>query len=180
MLTLALCLRPALAQSPEVPIRLQVALLARAVEYDRSFPARARERVAILIVVRASDADSVRVGEQIRLELEALHAIAGLPHTERVLAYTSAAELGSQIRKDLPAIVYLSTSLGDEVGAIATLLEGVSVLSVAVSARYVAQRAVLGFDAESGRPQLLVHLEQARRQRVAFRPEFLRMVKVVQ
>ncbi|MEY4547946.1 MAG: hypothetical protein RL685_4141 [Pseudomonadota bacterium] len=180
MLTLALCLRPALAQSPEVPIRLQVALLARAVEYDRSFPARARERVASLIVVRANDPDSVRVGEQIRLELGALDSIAGLPHTERVWGYGSAAELASQLVKAPPAILYLSTGLGEEVGAIATLLEGISILSVAVSARYVPQRAVLGFDAESGRPQLLVHLEQARRQRVAFRPEFLRMVKVVQ
>ena len=178
--SLALWQGAALAQAPEVPIRLQVALLARAVEYDRSFPERARERVAVLIVVRANDADSTRIGEQIRLELEALDAIAGLPHIERVLSYVSAADLASQIAKEPPAILYLSSGLAEEVGAIATLLEGVSILSVGVSAGYVSRRAVLGFDAESGRPQLLVHLEQARRQRVAFRPEFLRLVRVVQ
>lgn len=178
-LSLCLWLRTAAAQSPEVPIRLQVALLARAAEYDRAFPARAGERARVLIVVRSNSADSIRVGEQIRLELGALESIAGLPHAERVFAYSSAAELASQLAKEPVAILYLSTGLGDELSAIATLLEGISILSVGVSAAYVPQRAVLGFDAESGRPQLLVHLEQARRQRVAFRPEFLRLVRVV-
>jgi len=161
-------------------VRLQAALLARAVEYDRAFAARARARVLVFILVRPEDSDSVRVGEQIRLELGAIAQIGGLPHSEEIVPYGSARELAERIAKQAPAILYLSAGLGANVEPIARALEGLSILSVGVSASYVAKGAVLGFDAESGRPQLLVHLGQARRQQVEFRSEFLKLAKVSQ
>jgi hypothetical protein len=173
-------LKPSDAQSLEVPVRLQAALLARAVEYDRSFAARAGAQVLVFIAVRPRHADSERVGEQIRLELGALAQIGGLPHREEVVPYGSAQQLAERVIQQAPAILYLSAGLGDEMPLIAQALDGVSVLSVAVSATYVARRAVLGFDAESGRPQLVVHLGQARRQQLAFRSEFLKLARVIQ
>jgi YfiR/HmsC-like len=175
-----LWLKDAAAESLEVPVRLQAALLARAVEYDRAFAARAHARVLVFIVVRPGHSDSERVGEQIRLELGVLPQIGGLPHVEEVVHYTSARELAERIVKQAPAIAYLSAGLGDEMAQIAEALAGVSILSVGVSASYVPKRAVLGFDAASGRPQLVVHLGQARRQMVAFRPEFLKLARVIQ
>jgi YfiR/HmsC-like len=175
-----LWLKPAGAQSLEVPVRLQAALLARAVEYDRNFATRAGARVVVFIAVRPGDADSERAGEQIRLELGALAQIGGLPHTEEVVLYRSVQKLSERIVQRAPAILYLSAGLADDVPTIARALEGVSILSVGVSATYVPRRAVLGFDAESGRPQLVVHLAQARRQRVAFRSEFLNLARVIQ
>lgn len=161
-------------------MRLQAALLARAVEYDRGFAARAGGRVLVFIAVRARDADSERVGEQIRLELGALDRIGSLPHQEEIVLYGSARQLAERVIQQAPAILYLSAGLGDEVPLIAQALDGVSTLSVAVSATYVPRRAVLGFDVESGRPQLLVHLGQARRQQVAFRSEFLKLARIIQ
>jgi hypothetical protein len=175
----AFWLGPARAQSLEVPVRLQAALLARVVEYDRSFAARAGARVLVFIVLRPGNADSERVGEQIRLELGALSQIGGLPHSEEIVPYGSAHKLAERVIQRAPAILYLSAGLGDEVSAIAQALDGISILSVGVSASYVSRRAVLGFDAASGRPQLLVHLGQARRQQISFRSELLKLARII-
>ena len=47
-------------------------------------------------------------------------------------------------------------------------------------ATWITKRDADTFLAESGRPQLLVHLGQARRQQVEFRSEFLKLAKVSQ
>ena len=58
-----------------------------------------------------------------------------------------------------------------------TLIAGIG--PAAASATYVPKGCVLGFDAESGRPKLVVNLSQARLQKVAFKPEFLKLARVI-
>jgi hypothetical protein len=93
--------------------------------------------------------------------------------------YTSARALGELVRRRAPAILYLSTGLSAQVEDIANALDGVSTLSVGVSASYIPKGAVIGFDAESGKPKLVVNLIQARRQQIAFRPELLKLARVI-
>jgi len=128
----------------------------------------------------ACDAESERIGEQILSELRVLPQIGGLPHTEEVVRFASPHALAELVRARGPSVVYLSVRLGEQIGAIASALGGASVLSVAVTAPYVPSGAVLGFDAESGKPRLVVNLAQARRQKVAFKPELLKLARVIQ
>jgi YfiR/HmsC-like len=172
--------RDGATQSLEVPVRLQAELLSKAAAYDRGFAARARGRVLVFVVVKTNDPESARVGEQIMSELGVLEHIGGLPHSEELIRHTSPGALAELCKTRLPAIVYLSTNLGDQVEQIADALDGLSILSVAVSASYVPKRAIFGFDSESGKPKLLVNLGQARRQQVAFRAELLRLARVIQ
>jgi hypothetical protein len=178
--TIELWVRQGASQSVEVPVRLQAELLAKVAAYDRAFAERARGKAQCFVVVKAGDAESERIGEQILSELRVLPQIGGLPHSEEVVRFSSPQALAELVRARGPAIVYLSARLGEQVGAIASALGGTSVLSVAVAAPYVPSGAVLGFDAESGKPRLVVNLAQARRQKVAFKPELLKLARVIQ
>jgi len=106
--------------------------------------------------------------------------IGGLPHSEETVRFVSARALAELVKSRRPAIIILGAALADQMEPIAGALEGLPVLSVGISATYVPRGAVLGFDVESGKPRLVVHLEQARRQQVSFRPELLNLARVIQ
>lgn len=167
------------AQSVEVPVRLQAELLAKVVAYDRNFLARTHGRALVLVVVKPGDAESARLGEQIHDELGVLDQFGGLPHSEEVVVYSARRALTELVKSRGAAVVYLSGALGEEIPGIASSLAELSVLSVAVTPAYVPKGAVLGFDAEAGRPKLVVNLAQARLQKVAFKPELLKLARVI-
>jgi hypothetical protein len=69
--------------------------------------------------------------------------------------------------------------LQNNIAEIKRSLDGLDVLSVASIGSYVHQGIVLGFDVVSGKPKLLVNLEQAHSQKISFKSELLKMVRVV-
>jgi YfiR/HmsC-like len=160
-------------------VNLQAELLAKVIEYDRSFPARAGERAHVLIVVKEGNPDSSRFASTMQTALGRRDQIAGLPHDEQIGAFTTATDLAAACRERHIAVIYLGPGFGEvEVGAIRAALEGVDVLSVAAVPEYVEQGIVLGFDLISGRPKLLFHLTQAKKQHVVLRGEALKLMKV--
>jgi hypothetical protein len=171
--------RTSAAEEVAVPVNLQAELLAKVIEYDRSFPARAGERAHVLIVLKEGSTDSARVASTMQSALGRRDQIAGLPHDEQIAAYTTAPDLVATCRERHIAVIYFSPGFGEkEVEAIRAALEGVDVLSVASVPQYVEQGIVLGFDLISGRPKLLFHLTQAKKQHVALRGEALKLMKV--
>lgn len=179
-LVFVLWVRKGASQALDVPVRLQAELLAKVATYDRSFAARARGRALVLVAVKKGDAESERVGRQLLAELAVLPQLGGLPHAEELVHFDAASTLLDVIRAREPAVVYFSARLGGQIGSVADGLDGVPVLTVGVSASYVAERAVLGFDSSSGKPKLVVHLTQARRQKVSFKPELLALARVIE
>ena len=166
------------AELVAVPIELQAELLAKVAGYDRNMAVRAGERLQVLLLTNAGDVESARFATRMQLALSSIAQISGLPHEERVAPFTSAADLAQQCRARRIAIVILSPGLGHEIAAIRDALNGVDVLTVASVADYVQQGVVLGFDVVSGKPKLLVHLTQARRQHVELRAEVLKLMRV--
>jgi len=179
ILGLLLFAAPLGAEQVQIPARLQAALVAKVAAYDTHFAARASGRALVLIVVAGGKAESERFGEEIRAELGSQPKIGGLSHAEEIVRFSSAAELGRLCKERHAALVYVAPALSSEVSQIASALSGIDVLSVAALPGDVEQRLVLGFARESGRPKLLVNLEPARRQNVAFNPDLLRLVRVV-
>ena len=53
-------------------------------------------------------------------------------------------------------------------------------LSVAADPGEVPKGIVLGFDLVSGKPKIVVHLGQAKKQEVSFKAEFLKLAKVLE
>ncbi len=179
-LALTLLAAPLAAEQVQIPARLQAALVAKVAAYDTRFAARANGAALVLIVVAGGKAESERFGEEIRAELSVQPKIGGVSHSEEIVRYSSAAELARLVRERRAALLYVAPALSEEAAQIASALTGLDVLSVAALAGDVQQRIVLGFARESGRPRLLVNLEQARRQNVAFNPDLLRLVRVIQ
>ncbi len=174
----ALGSRALLADEAEVPARLQAELIAKVAAYDKNFSARAGSTARVLIVVDPGDPDSERFGAQLESELGAIDAVGGLPHVEERIPWKSADAVAKSVKQKHAAIVFFTPGFGGRAGAIADALSGADVLSVASVASYVKDRIVLGFDLVSGKPKLVVHLAQARRQNVAFKPGLLKLAKV--
>jgi hypothetical protein len=166
------------AQAVSVPVELQATLMSRVAAYDRSFRARAGGAARVLILVKPKSAESVKVGNAMAAELEPKR-IAGLPVSASLFTLTTPGAVADACRAERIAIVYLTPGLGDEVRAIGRALAGVDVLSVASVPSYVGGGAVLGFDAASGKPQMLVDLARASAQNVKLTPDVLRLMKVI-
>jgi hypothetical protein len=180
VLALVLFVRPAAAEEVAVPVGLQAELLAKVAGYDKNLPARAGDKVHVLIVTKPGDADSTSVAAHMDRSLRAISEIGGLPHDETTTAYESPEALAKTIRSSRISIVYLTPGFRDDAEAIARALTGVNVLSVGALADYVPKGVVLGFDLVSGKPKMVIHLAQARRQEVAFRAEVLKLAKVLE
>lgn len=163
-----------------MPVGLQAELLAKVAPYDKNFAARAGDRVHVLVVTRAGDADSERISNHITAALRELKDIGGLAHDEAAMSYSGAKALADTVKARRIAIVYLTPGLSADVEAIRDALSGVSVLTVSGVTDHVARGAVLGFDLVSGKPKLVCNLGQAKKQDVAFKAEVLKLMRVIE
>jgi len=170
--------RTSLADEATVPVALQAELVAKVASYDRNLAARAGDRVHVLILVNAKSDASNSFAKHMTSALGGVDKIGGLPHDETTAPFGGAKALADTCRTKHIAIVYLAPGLADEVPAIRSALEGVNVLSVAADAAEVPKGIVLGFDLVSGKPKIVVHLGQAKKQEVAFKAELLKLAKV--
>jgi hypothetical protein len=175
-----LVVSPASAESVPVPIVLQAELLAKVLEYDRNFAARAGERAKVLLVAQSGNADSKTVVQQMSAALGRLPQMAGLPHDEAVLSYPGAQELAKVCRDRHISVVYFGPGFHDDLDAIRAALSGLDILSVASVPDYVYGGVSLGFDVVSGHPKLLFNLPQARLQNVDLRAAVLKLMTVIE
>ena len=166
------------AEDVAVPIGLQAELTAKVASYDKNFAERAGERAQIAILVRGGNADSERAAAHMQSALGALPLVGGLPHDEHVLAWGGGGALAAFVKARRIAIVYVTPGFAADVAEIRGALDGLDVMSVAAVPEYVPKGIVLGFDLVSGKPKLLVNLTQGKRQKVAFKAEVLKMMKV--
>jgi hypothetical protein len=170
--------RNAAADSITVPIRLQAELLAKVASYDRNFGSRTGERVRTLLLEKPGDPESSRAAAEMKSALASIPAIGALPHEEDMATYSNPAALVEQCRSRKISILYVAPGFSGEVDALRDTVGDLSLLTVGSVADYVPNGIVLGFDLVSGRSKLLVNLTQARRQRIEFRAEILKLTKV--
>jgi hypothetical protein len=168
------------AEDVAVPIVLQAELAVKVAAYDKNFVPRAGDRARVLIVVRNGNDLSARTAKAFAKELGGYPTIAGLPHDDAIVAYTSAPALAAACKKQRVALVYLTPGLSAELPAIRAALDGADVLTVASLAEYVPKGVVFGFDLVSGKTTLVVNLSQAKKQHVDFKAGILKMMKVTE
>jgi hypothetical protein len=95
------------------------------------------------------------------------------------LSFTNAAALAERCRTQQVSLVFLSTNLERELGAIASSLSGVDVLTVGATAAYATRGTVVGFDLDEGKPRIVLNLARAKAQNVSFRAELLKLCHLV-
>jgi hypothetical protein len=170
---------PAHADDIPVPIDLQATLLSKVVTYDRNLPERAGDRVRTLLVGKPSDPTSMPFVRQMLQALGAIGSFGTLPHTEEIVEFTTAAALLEKCRNERISIVYLGPGLHNDIEAIRDALQPLSILTVSANPEDVPRGIVLGFDLVYGKPKLVVHLAQARKQRVDLVAEVLKLMRVI-
>lgn len=167
------------AERVPVPVSVQVELLAKVAEYDRNLVDRAGEKVRVVLLVKADDAQAARVVAQMRAAFGSVETIADLPVDVSSVTYSDGAALRSLVTSKRVAIVYLTPGFQGDVPAIRAALDGVNVLSVSTVPEYVENGIVLGFDLASGKPKILVHLDQAKAQNVNFKASALKLMRIL-
>jgi hypothetical protein len=172
-------IRRAWAEDVAVPLPMQVQLFTSVADYDKGFAERANGKVKIVLLT-SKNPDSARAATQVQGALARLAQIGGQPHEESVVRFESGAALTNLCRSNGISVVFVMPGFQSEIADIKRSLDGINVLSVATIGSYVQQGVVLGFDVISGKPKLLVNLGQARAQKVNFKAELLKMVKVIE
>jgi hypothetical protein len=181
LVALAICLARDVAYADDipVPIDLQATLLAKIVTYDRNLPERAGDRVRTVLVGKSSDPTSMPFVRQMRQALGSIERFGQLAHAEEIIEFTTAAVLAEKCRNEHVSIVYLGPGLHDDIEKIRDALEPLSILTVSANPGDVSRGIVLGFDLVYGKPKLVVHLAQARKQRVDLVAEVLKLMRVI-
>jgi len=167
------------AEDVAVPLPMQVQLFSSVADYDKAFAERAKGKVKVVLLT-SKNPDSTRAASQIQGALGRVQQIAGMPHEESTVKFESGAALAELCKSQGISVVFVMPGFQNEIADIKKSLEGVNVLTVATLGSYVQQGIVLGFDVISGKPKLLVNLPQSRSQKVAFKAELLKMVKVIE
>jgi hypothetical protein len=170
--------RTLLAQANRVPAEIQAELLSKLEGYDRTFAARAGALARVLIVVQSGNTKSELSAAEMKSALAGLDRLGGLPHQETVVPYAGAQALAQRCRAEQIAVLYFTPGFEDEVEPLRVAFSDVNALTLGAVAEYVPKGIVLGFELESGKPKILINLEQARRQGVNFPAEVLRLMKV--
>jgi hypothetical protein len=165
------------AADVSVPIGLQSTLIGKVAAFDRAFHARSGPRARIIVVHKTGD--SARIGRQMASALDEMPDIAGLPKSVETREWESPAALAAAVRERPTALIYLSVGLEAEAPAIAGALAAVDVLTVGATGAIAERGACVGFELEEGKPKLYVNLRVAKAQKVDFRAELLRLVKLV-
>ena len=168
------------AQSMPVPTGAQAELLAKLAGFDRNFAARAGGKALVLLVTVPGQSESEKAAIEMTAALARLPTVGNLPHEEQVVSFGSATALAEQVRAKRAAIVYFGPGFDKHIGAIREAFASLDVLSVGALPGYVPGGMVLGFDLVSGRPKLLIHVVQARKQNVSFPGSVLSLMKVHQ
>lgn len=163
----------------QVPTNVQAELLVKVAGFDRNYKARAGAKAIILLAAAPGDAGSERAVLEMKSALARVPTIADLPHEEQIVKSSSAAVIAAAARERKAAIVYLGPGYAGQTAALRDAFSSLNVLTVGGVPDYVPSGAVvLGFDLVSGRPKLLVHIQQARKQRVAFPASLLNLMKI--
>jgi len=176
---LSLVTSPVRAEAPAVPLQLQVELTAKLIEYAQSPSPQGQSVIRIGIVVRGSSVESQHFGTELKSAFSRIGNIAGLPHEEFVVSWSTPAALLDEVKRRQLFAVYLTPGLGQDVGGMARALEGTPVLTVGAIDSYVPAGAILGFELVSARPKMVLNLAQAKKQGVAFRASVMKLMRIL-
>jgi hypothetical protein len=170
----------AFAEDPAIPLQLQADLTAKLIEYAQTPSAQGLSVMRIGILVRNGSVESQHFGSELKATFARMATIAGLPHEEAIITWSTPAAFAEEARRRQLFAVYLTPGMRGEIAAVARVLEGAPIISVAAVDSYVAGGAILGFELVSGRPRMVLNLAQARKQGVAFRAQVMKLMRIIE
>lgn len=170
----------AAAADSAIGIDKLVAILVRALAYDRSLDARAGDAVVVAVLStndRASRATSAAVLEAFKPLTSA--RLQGRPLSAVAVEWTDAAALGVVITQHGVDAVILCPGLEPALPAIIELARRTKVTTLTTVPAFVEQGAAVGVTMEDGKPRLLVNLTASRAEGSQLSSELVGLAKVI-
>jgi hypothetical protein len=167
------------AQDTNVPIALQVELLARLLWYERGLQKTASKELVALVIERRGDANSKHTAAQLSAQLDRIKVLGGKAVNHTRVTYETAEQIGRIVEQRRPYLVYLSDGLRGVAKELVRLQPGRVLLTVSTDGYDASDSVVLGFELESSKPRIVLNLKHARAQKLDFSAQVLRVVRVV-
>lgn len=168
------------ADTPGVPLQLQVELSNKVIEYVQEPPVLSLDRIRIGIVVKSSSPESMRAGAELKAAFDRVVTAGGRPHEQSILEWTSAKALAEQAKNRGLVVLYFTPGLDAEIGPSAAALVGHRVMTIGAVDSFVAGGVVLGFELVSGHPKMVFNLRQAKKQEVVLRAAVMKLMRIVE
>jgi hypothetical protein len=170
----------ALADTPSVPLQLQVELSNKIFEYVQQPPLLSLDRIRIGIVVKYSSPESMRAGAELKAAFDRVVMAGGHAHEQSIVAWSSAKALADEARNRGLAVLYFTPGLDAEIGPCAAALAGQRIMTIGALDSFVSSGIVLGFELVSGHPQMVFNLRQAKKQEVILRAAVMKLMRIVE
>lgn len=167
------------ADDAAVPIALQVELLARLLWYERGLQKRPEPKLRALILERARDPLSNYTAAQVAAQLDRVKLLGGKSVSYTRVVYQSPEQVARVAEQERAYLAWITPGFADLSAELARSLGARGVLSVSSHGPDAARGVVLGFELASGKPRIMLNLQQARAQKLDFNAQFLRVVRVV-
>ena len=171
---------PAWSGEAGVPLVLQVQLCSKLLAYVQEPPLRQANPLHIGIVVKPHNAESERVGAELKAGFDRLSEIAGRPHEQTIVPLTSAGALVEEFKRQDVMVVYLTPGVDADMAPIASALLGLPILTITAKDSLVDGGALLGFEIVSGHPKMIFNARQAKKQGVVLRAAAMALMRIVE
>jgi hypothetical protein len=156
-------------------------ILMRTLAYDNSIATRAGERVVLAVVYRKGDASSESHASETTKAFRHLEAvkIAGLPFHVMMAAYAGPSGLEALIDHDGADVFLLGEGLAGEISAVRQLGRRRKVLTAGNSEDEVHAGLALAVVNDDNRLQVVLNLEESRKQGADFGADLMRVARLV-
>jgi hypothetical protein len=168
------------ADTPTVPLQLQVELCNKIIEYVQEPALLSLDRIRIGIVVKNGSPESMRAGAELKAAFDRAVIANGHAHEQSIIEWSNAKALAERARSGNLTVLYFTPGLDAEIGPSAAALVGQRIVTVGAVDSFVPSGVVLGFELISGHPKMILNLRQAKRQEVVLRAAIIRLMRTVE
>jgi len=163
-----------------VPAKLQAALFAKILTFDRELKVRENNRLVIGIVYQEQVRASSKAKEAFMKALTELNGNQIFVFHCMPINIGTETELTEQIAQCDVDVIYIAPIRAIDIRIISQLSQKLQKLTLTGVPKYVKQGLAAGIDIHAGKPQILINLPAARAQGANFRSQLLKMTTVIQ
>ncbi len=168
------------ADTPTVPLQLQVELCNKIIEYVQEPAVLSLDRIRIGIVVKTGVPESMRAGAELKAAFDRAVIANGHAHEQSMVDWSNAKVLAEEARSRKLTVLYFTPGLEAEIGPSAAALVGQRIITVGAVDSFVAQGVIVGFELVSGHPKMIFNLRQAKKQEIVLRAAIIKLMRIVE
>ena len=169
------------ADTPTVPLQLQVELCNKVIEYVQEPAVLSLDRIRIGIVVKTGSPESMRAGAELKAAFDRAVIANGHAHEQSIIEWSNAKALAEQARTQEPDACSISRPASTPRSAPAPRPWSASGSSpLAPSTR--SSRQVSSWDSSWSRaiPKMILNLRQAKKQEIVLRAAIIKLMRIVE